>query len=212
MRLRGLLAVDVAILLVLGIGIAFVFAGMVGAEDARSSAPELGKRPPAFSLEGYDGSGHSLSALKGKPVVLVFSSQKCPYSRAGDVRLAELAPEYQMKGVVFLSIDSHKSTPPGEIKEYALGKNESGKKLPYLILKDEGNTYADAMGAKRTPEIYIVDTEGKLVYHGALDNQKKPEDPEYVNYVGQALDEILAGQPVSKPKTGAYGCSIKRAK
>jgi hypothetical protein len=93
-----------------------------------------------------------------------------------------------------------------------MAKNETGKKLPYPVLKDEENKFADTMGAKRTPEIYIRDKDGNLVYHGAIDNQKKTDDPEYVNYVKNALDEILAGKPVSTPKKSAYGCTINRVR
>lgn len=199
------------LLLVIG-GVAALLA--VSAMTTRAAEEEqklkIGDALPDFSLPDYEGATHALSALKDKIVVLAFTSQKCPYSRAGDPRLAAVATEYAGKGVVFLSIDSHNDTSIGEIKKYATEENETGGKLPYPILKDAGNVYADAVHAKRTPEIYIADKAGKLVYHGALDNQKKPDEAGYVNYVATTLDEALEGKAVSKPETGAYGCTIKR--
>lgn len=193
--------------------LAGVYTGAVRAgEEGSASEPkaEIGHKMPGFSLDDYTGKTYTLDSLKGKFVVLAFTSQKCPYSREGDARLPAVAKEYQPKGVVFLSIDSHKDTSLEEIAQYAKEDNKTGEKLPYPILKDPENKYADTVQAKRTPEIYIVDKEGVLVYHGALDNQKKPGDEDYVNYVKKTLDELLSGKEVSNPTTGAYGCTIKR--
>jgi peroxiredoxin len=188
---------------------ALVFSGAVAADIP--PAPEVGSAIPDFKMKDVvTGDEHTLSAHKGKVVVLSFTSQECPYSRGAEAPFAETASEYKDKGVVFMSIDSHKSTTTEQIKEYATSKNDTGKALPYPILKDEGNEYADKLGATRTPEIYIIDKEGKLAYHGAIDNQKKSKDPDYQNYVAEALDSVLAGQPAPTPTRGAYGCTIKR--
>lgn len=175
-----------------------------------SPAPEIGAAVPDFKLQDYEGKEHSLSDSKGKIVVMSFTSQHCPVSNGCEPLYADLAEKYGKEGVVFLSIDSHMSTTPADIAKYATSENKTEKKLPYPILKDVDNAYADKMGAKRTPEIYIVDKEGELAYHGAIDNQKKQDDPGYKNYVAAALDELLAGKSVSEPKHSAYGCGIKR--
>ncbi|NUM55209.1 MAG: redoxin domain-containing protein [Candidatus Hydrogenedentes bacterium] len=192
----------------MALALAFVTPGPVRA--AISDAPEIGTAVSDFKLTDYEGKEHSLSAHKGKIVVMSFTSQQCPVSHECEPRYAELAEKYGDKGVVFLSIDSHASTTTAEIAKYATSDNRTGKKLPYPILKDVDNKYADVMGAKRTPEIYIADKDGKLAYHGSIDNQKKPTDADYKNYVAAALDELLAGKPVSEPKHSAYGCGIKR--
>ncbi len=173
-------------------------------------APEIGTKAPDFALKDYDGKEHKLSAHAGSVVVLVFTSQDCPYSRAGDNALAKFADQYKDKGVVLLSIDSHAGATAEKVKEFATSGNETKKPLPYPILLDTGNVYADKMGAKRTPEVYIVDKAGNLVYHGALDNGKKLDEAGYESYIAKAADELLAGKPVSTSKSSAYGCSIKR--
>ncbi len=203
MKKYALIAVAVAALGLAAVGGAYVNAGI-------AAAPEIGAQTPDFNLKDYDGKEHSLSANKGKIVLISFTSQQCPVSNGLEPAFAKLAEDYSAKGVVFFSIDSHAQTTPAQIAKYAATENKTGKKLPYPILKDLDNKYADTMGAKRTPEIYIVDKDGKLAYHGAIDNQKPASDSGYKNYVGAALDELLAGKPVSEPKHSAYGCGIKR--
>ena len=188
-----------------------VLAVLVGIAGAAIAPPlEIGKPVPNLALRDYEGKEHTLSAAKGKIVVLSFTSQQCPYSKAAEPAYAATAERYAAKGVVFFSIDSHADTKPADIAKYATAENATGKKLPYPILKDVDNRYADALGAKQTPEIFVMGKDGVLAYHGAIDNMKPASDPEYKNYVAAALDDLLAGKPVSEPKHSAYGCGIKR--
>ncbi|MCL4691272.1 MAG: redoxin domain-containing protein [Candidatus Hydrogenedentes bacterium] len=209
MKTKAMLGVATLVACVGVGGVAFMMNEMALADVA--DPPAIGTDFPSFNMTDYEGKTHSLDEYKDKVLVLSFTSQGCPYSRAADPIYANLMQEYKDDGVVFLSVDADKNNAPSDIEEYATAKNETGKKLPYPVLKDEMNKYADTMGATRTPEIYIKDKDGKLVYHGAIDNQKKTDDPEYVNYVKSALDEVLAGKPVSTPSKSAYGCGIKRA-
>lgn len=188
---------------VVAVGIAL----RIGPNAQAESKIKVGQKMPDFTLEGIDGKEYTLTeVLKKGPVVLIFSSQECPYSRKADPLLSKLYKSYKDKDVTFLSIDSHKNTTPEEIKQYA-EKTE----LTYVVLKDEGNKYADAVGAQRTPEIFIVNKDRKLMYHGGPNNQKDPDDAEFQDYVKTALDEILAGEEVTTPKTSTWGCTIKRA-
>lgn len=209
MKIRTLLGVATLCACVGAGGVAFMMNNLASA--AIADPPAIGTDFPAFNMTDYEGNAHSLDQYKDKVLVLSFTSQNCPYSRAADPIYAGLASEYKDEGVVFLSVDADKNNAPSDIEDYATSKNETGEKLPYPVLKDEMNKFADTMGAKRTPEIYIKNKDGKLVYHGAIDNQKKIDDPEYVNYVKNALDEVLAGKDVSTPTKSAYGCGIKRA-
>ncbi|GMW02664.1 MAG: thioredoxin family protein [Candidatus Hydrogenedentota bacterium] len=190
----------------------------MSASAAIQAAPAIGTKLPDFAMTDYTGKEHKLSDFKDKIVVMSFTSQHCPVSRAKEGAYVELYEKYTDKGVVFLSIDAHDGTTAETIAAYANAtweegdaKNETGKKLPYPILKDEGNVYADLLGAKRTPEIYIADKDGNLAYHGGIDNNKKADDPAYKPYVAEALDALLAGEPVKENKTSAYGCGIKRS-
>lgn len=172
---------------------------------AKGEKMKVGDKMPDFKLTDLNGKEHSLSGYTGKIVVLNFCSQKCPWSRGADPSIVELYNKYKEKGIVLLGVDSHRDTAVEEIKEYA-GKT----KILFPILKDKENKYADAVKAVRTPEIYVVDKEGKLAYHGAFDNRRSPEKKGDVNYLTDALDELLAGSAVSKPEVAAWGCTIKR--
>jgi hypothetical protein len=89
-------------------------------------------------------------------------------------------------------------------------KSHAGEKhLTFTILKDDGNKIADRLGATKTPEVYVLDTNSKLVYHGRIDNSQKTEGITS-NDLREALDEMLAGKPISKTGGAAFGCTIKR--
>lgn len=182
-------------------------AGWAGLAQEPPELPkaEIGAKLPEFTMTDHTGKEHSLSAYAGKVVVLNFSSQECPYSRGVDPHLADLAKEYKDKGVVVLCIDSHNKTTVDEIKKYA-----EDHSLPFPILKDEKNVYADAVGATRTPEFYVLDKEQKLVYHGPFDDRKDPAKRGETEYLRNALDKTLAGEDIVPSQVKAWGCTIKR--
>lgn len=182
------------------------------------AAPQIGKPAPDFTLPDLDGKKHTLSEYKGKIVVLEWINHGCPFvvKHYSSGNMQAVQKEATEKGIVWLSICS---SAPG--KEGHMSPDEAKKKSKevgsaasaYLI--DEKGEVGQMYGAKVTPEIYIIDKEGNLVYHGAIDSIKStnPADiPKATNYVRKALEEILAGKPVSEPKTKAYGCSVKYAK
>jgi len=191
----------------LGIGLVLLLITLGCQKGADVKSLSIGTVAPGFTMKDADGKDHSLESYKGQIVVLDFCSQECPWSRGTDEALVELANAYKDKGVVFLGIDSHKKTTPEAIKEYA-----SRTKIPFPILKDVGNPYADAVGATRTPEIYVLDKELKVAYHGAFDDRKKAETRGGRNYVRNALEDLLAGRTVQTAEVEPWGCTIKRAK
>lgn len=165
----------------------------------------VGSAMPDFTLTDYNGESHQLSKYAGKVVVIDFLSKDCPWSRGAAPNIAELAKSYQGKDVVFLGINSNEGTTADAMAKYA----ESGS-IPYAIAIDTGNKYADTVGATRTPEMYVIDKSGILVYHGAYDNRKSPEEVGSENYTKNAIDAVLAGKPVAKSEVSAWGCTIKR--
>jgi peroxiredoxin len=175
---------------------------------ALAEAPAIGAAAPKFQLTTIDGKPFSLADAEkaNKAVVLMFIATKCPYSNAYNDRLRQMAADYTKKGILFVGINSNNTEPEAEVKSHAQ-KN----KWDFTIAKDPGNKVADLYDAKRTPEIYVVGADGKLVYHGRIDeNYEEPTkvtSPDLKN----ALDQILAGQAVSKTETKAFGCTIKRA-
>ena len=167
--------------------------------------PAIGTTIDDFKLPDADGAEHSLKSLTGKNgAVLIFISVQCPVSNAYNDRMEKLAQDYKAKGVNVIGINSNNTEPAGAVKSHA-----SDKHLTFTILKDDGNKVADRLGATRTPETYVIDASGKLVYHGRIDNSQKTEGITS-NDLRDALDEMLAGKPVTKTGGAAFGCTIKR--
>jgi peroxiredoxin len=184
---------------------AAAFASLAGL--ARAAGPEIGAAAPDFTLQTIDGKTLSLAeaAKTHKAVVVMFIATKCPYSNAYNDRMRDMAAAYSGKGVLFVGINSNKSEPLAEVIAHA---KEHGHTFP--IAKDPDNKVADLYGAGHTPEVYVVTPDGKLRYHGRIDENyedaSKVASPDLKN----ALDDLLANKTVAKAETKAFGCSIKR--
>jgi peroxiredoxin len=183
---------------------ALVQAVVLGEGDA--AVATIGSTIAEFKLPDASGTERSLSSLKGKyGTVLIFISTQCPVSNGYNERMEKLAQDYQARGINVVGINANKAESPDDIKAHASANN-----LTFTILKDKGNKIADRLGAERTPEVFFLDASNKLVYHGRIDNQKKPELVTSSD-LRDAIDAVLAGKPVAKPEAAAFGCSIKRA-
>ncbi len=167
--------------------------------------PVVGAVIDDFKLRDADGAEHSLKTLMGKKgAVVIFIATKCPVSNAYNDRMEKLAEDYKAKGFNVIGINANNTEPSAEVKSHAAEKG-----LKFTILKDDGNKIADRLGATRTPEAYVIDTNFKLMYHGRIDNSQKVEGIT-ANDLRDALDEMLAGKPVTKTGGAAFGCTIKR--
>ena len=167
--------------------------------------PAIGTMIDDFKLPDADGAEHSLKALTGKNgAVIIFIATRCPVSNGYNERMEKLAQDYKAKGITVIGINSNVTEPASEVKSHAAEKH-----LTFTILKDDGNKIADRLGANHTPEAYVVDASGKLVYHGRIDNSQNTANITS-NDLRDALDAILAGKPIQKTTSLAFGCSIKR--
>ncbi|MBL8203190.1 MAG: redoxin domain-containing protein [Blastocatellia bacterium] len=165
----------------------------------------VGQAAPDFALKDTTGKAHSLKAYRGQTVVIGFVGTKCPIANAYITRMNGIAAEYKARNVVFLGINSNVNEPLKLVKEHA-----AKSKYVFSILKDNSHVIADAYGAMVTPEMYIIDGQGVLRYHGRVDNASDEKRVERHD-LRVALDEMLAGKPISKPDLKAFGCVIKRA-
>jgi peroxiredoxin len=183
-----------------------------------SFAVEIGKPAPDFTLSSVDGKTVKLSDYKGKIVVLEWFNMGCPFVQKHykNQDMQNLQKEYTDKGVVWLGINS--TNPAHKSKNYLTPKEAAAQVKEFkmnstAMLQDADGKVGKAYGATSTPHMYVIDASGNLVYRGAIDDQPKASsDPKRAkNYVRAALDEILAGKPVSTAETKQYGCSIKYA-
>lgn len=192
-----------SILLALGLT-AFVFA-----------SAEVGKPAPAFTGKGSDGKSYSLSDFKGKFVVLQWYNHDCPFihKHYDSGNMQKLQDTYGKKGVIWLEVNSGAPGREGYMTPAEAQDNraKSGSKALATLLDPNGEL-GQLYGAKTTPHVFIVDPKSILIYKGAIDDHPTPypEDiPHSKNYVVAALDEAMAGKPVSTPVTRPYGCSVK---
>jgi peroxiredoxin len=182
-------------------------AALTLALPACAESPAIGSAAPDFQLTTLDGKPFSLSktAPNQNATVVMFIATKCPYSNAYNDRMRSMADAYKDKGVLFVGINSNQSEPESEAREHAKTNRHT-----FPIMKDPDNKVADMYDAKRTPEIFVVDKKGKVVYHGRIDENY--EDPAQVTSpdLKNALDALLAGKPIIRAETKAFGCTIKR--
>jgi peroxiredoxin/mono/diheme cytochrome c family protein len=193
--------------------------GLVALAPARPAGPPPRKAPPAgrtvsgFRLEDpRTGKAVALADFKDKKAVaVVFLGTECPVNNAFLPELARLHREYAPKGVQFVGVNPNRQDTAAKVAAHAR-KHE----LPFPVLKDPGNKVADLFGAKRTPEAFVLGQAGKVLYQGRIDDQfgvgyKRAGKPTRRD-LAAALDEVLAGGPVSVPATPVAGCLIARAR
>jgi peroxiredoxin len=172
---------------------------------AFSHTPAVGSTIGSFSLPDTNGTTQSLKDLSGKNgAVVVFLSAQCPVVRGYVSRINQLAADYQAKGINFIGINSNATEDLNWVKSNA---TEYGYKFPVLI--DKGSVVADKLGATVTPEVYYVDANGKLLYHGAIDNDRAGKNVSET-FLKAAFDASLSGKKIERTSANAFGCSIKR--
>jgi peroxiredoxin len=184
-------------------------------ESAASASTIVGKAAPKFTLSDTTGKKWTLSDLKGKIVVLEWFNFGCPFVKKhyGSGNMQKLQKEYTAKGVTWLSINSSAKGKQGNATSAEHEKAFKEKNAaPTAVLTDEDGSVGRAYGAKTTPDMYVIDKNGILVYAGAIDDKNGFEPSEIAtakNYVKAALDELLSGKTVTVAETKPYGCSVK---
>ncbi len=180
-----------------------------------ADVPPVGSAAPDFSAPDANGKTQSLAEYKGKYVVLEWFNPECPFVKKhyGGGNMQKLQEEYTGKGVVWLTVDSNAPGTEGNINaDQAKKIMDSWKTKQTALVLDPESKIAKLYGAKNTPNMVIINPEGKIVYEGAIDSKASPNPadiPSSTNYVKSALDESLAGKPVSNAQTKPYGCSVK---
>ncbi len=167
---------------------------------------KAGDTVPAFTLKNYDKKDVSLEGVlkENQYAVVMFIATRCPVSNAYNGRMADLSGSFSGKKVGFIGINSNKSETAEEIRDHA-----KEHKFGFPVVKDPNNLIADVFGAMVTPEIFVVDKNMKLLYHGRIDDNRK-EGEVTKKDLADALSAILAGKEVAKDQPRAFGCSIKR--
>jgi peroxiredoxin len=177
--------------------------------DSPPGALSMGERAPDFELPDTEGRRHRLSLREGTLAqVIVFTCNHCPYALAWHDRLMAAARDYAGQRVRFVAVN------PNDAERYPADSYEAMQarvraeewRMPYL--RDESQEAARAFGARTTPDVFVLDSEGRLRYRGAPDSDYG--DPaQNAAWLREALDDLLAEQELRRPETEPVGCSVK---
>jgi peroxiredoxin len=180
---------------------------------APAAVAAIGSPAPDFTLPDLDGKFVTLADLRGKTVVLEWFNPECPFVKYahGEGPLSKMAATHTEKGIVWLAINSGAPGKQGAGAE----KSRAGAEtfgMAHPILLDEDGAVGKAYGAKTTPHMFVIDPEGKLVFRGGVDNAPMGKlEGEAQPWLGRALEQLAAGQPVGDADVPPYGCSVKYA-
>ncbi len=180
-----------------------------------SAEVNVGDKAPDFSAMDSHGNTQTLSENAGKIVVLEWFNVGCPFTRKqyNSGNMQKLQREYIQKGVIWFSISSSGPGKQGYLTLENVGDQPMLKDAaPTAILLDADGVLGKLYGARTTPHLFIIDKSGTVAYNGAIDDIRSTNIEDVArakNYVKQALDELLAGKPVTVKTTQPYGCSVK---
>jgi peroxiredoxin len=174
----------------------------------------IGTKVPAAvaktKMKNVDGKMLSISDITGKAgTLVVFTCNHCPFAKAWEQRIVELANSYSGKGIGVMLVNANDPTTHTEdgFEEMQARAKSRGLKVPYVV--DETSGVARAFGASVTPEVFLFDKAGKLAYHGAVDDNRNEPDKVKARYLKDALDAVIAGKAPAMPETKGLGCGIK---
>jgi peroxiredoxin len=183
--------------------------------SASAYAVKVGDPAPDFMGTDSNGKMQMLSQYKGKYVVLEWSNRDCPYTRkhyeSGNMQ--SFQKEWTGNGVVWLTI---LSSAPGQ-EGYVTAGEENAQlakvhAVPTAAILDPSGKIGREYDAKTTPDMYVIDPSGKLIYAGAIDDHPTPDADDIKtskNYVSEALTQAMAGEAVATSSTRPYGCAVK---
>lgn len=171
---------------------------------------QLGEKAPDFNLLATDGNWYPLSDFDNANILVIFfTCNHCPYVLGSDEVTRQTAEKYASRGVKFVGINSNsKNTYPEDDFPHMIERMQQ-QKFPWIYLYDEPQDVARSYGALRTPHFYVFDRDRKLIYTGRGVDNPRDTSRMTVNDLERALDEHLAGQPVSVPITNPIGCNVK---
>jgi peroxiredoxin len=169
----------------------------------------LGAPAPGFDLPGVDGANHTLDGYSSAELlVLIQSCNHCPYVQAWEGRMIAIQDEFGGRGVRLVAVSSNdaRGYPEDSFPEMKSRAAREGFTFDYLY--DETQELAQALGAERTPEVFVFDRDRLLRYHGAIDDNRDERLVEE-HHLRDALTALLDGGDPPVAETPASGCSVK---
>lgn len=170
----------------------------------------IGSKAPGFSLPATDGKTYSLKDFdKFDTLVVFFTCNHCPFVIGSDEITRKTAERFKPKGVAFVGINSNSQNTKPEDSFEKMVKRMQEQKFPWTYLYDQTQDIAKKYGAMRTPHFYVFDKDRKLIYTGRGVDSPRDTSKMKVNDLERALDEHIAGKPISITVTNPIGCNVK---
>jgi len=185
---------------------------VTGVVTPAQGAVGLGEKAPMANvpMENVDGRRLSIADVAGpKGTLVIFSCNHCPYVKAWESRMVAMATDCTKRGigVILINANDPAAYPEDAMPAMQQRAKEKGYAFPYVV--DATSEVARAFGATRTPEVFLFDSSGALVYHGAIDDNAQDEAKVTKRFLADAVEAVLAGREVVTKETKALGCSIK---
>jgi peroxiredoxin len=181
----------------------FLWAAALSAAALLGQDFKLGAKVDDFALRDASGGAIQFSSLRGPVTVVTFIATRCPVSNSYNDRMNAIYKEYGERGVKFVFVNANQTEPLAEVAAHAK------QHFAFPVYKDENDVVADRFGASVTPEAFVIDSAGVIRYHGSIDDSMNVQRVRE-NRLRDALDAVLAGKPVERAETKAFGCGIKR--
>jgi peroxiredoxin len=169
----------------------------------------LGAKAPDFSLPAVDGSTRSLADYAEVPALaLVQSCNHCPYVQAWEGRMSDIQREYGDRGFRLVAVSSNDAERYPEDSFDAMKQRATEQGFAFDYLYDESQALARTLGSERTPEVFLFDRDRRLVYHGAIDDNRD-DTAVGQRYLRDAVEAVLQGREPPVAETPAVGCTVK---
>ena len=170
---------------------------------------QIGDEAPGFELPATDGNTYRLADFDDPVLVVFFTCNHCPYVIGSDEVTRQTAERFGAQGVRFVGINSNSANTYAEDSFDHMVERMRSHRFPWLYLYDESQEVARLYGALRTPHFYVFDQDRRLVYTGRGVDSPRDTSRMTTNDLATALEEHLAGKPVSVPMTNPIGCNVK---
>jgi len=188
-----------------------IFSVAVSAAIAEGALP-IGASIPMgdVKMKSVDGTERTLADVKQPAgTLVVFTCNHCPFAKMWEARIVEIGNAYAGKGIGVIAVNPNdpKVAEDDGFEGMQQRAKERGMQFPYVV--DATSNVARAFGATKTPEAFLFDKEGKLVYHGTIDDNGKEPSKVEKPYLKDALEAVVSGRDVPVKETKSIGCSIK---
>ena len=187
-------------------------AGAQPPDDQQPTTLAIGSKAPMadIKMKNVDGKELSITDVGGKKgTLVVFTCNHCPWAKAWEERIVALGNTWSKKGIGVIAINANDPEAFEEDGYTQMQARAKERKIAYPYVVDATSDVARAFGATRTPEAFLFDASGKLVYHGTIDDNAKEPKNVKARYLADAVKAVAAGKAVAMAETKALGCGIK---